>query len=68
MAYRVNVVTQKVWADAYQNLVNECWISDSPVVNMGDALAECYCTNITDSPYIEFRSEKDAMLFLLRCS
>lgn len=65
--YRVDVVSNDSWLNAFENFSNKCWFGSS-IQNIDDALEPWHCKNIANTPYIEFRSENDAMLFLLRWS
>lgn len=70
MAYRVNVIVdinnnQKGLTSAWLNFIAAC---ESDIHKVNAALAEANGRNINKTPYIEFDTEKDAFMFLLRWS
>ena len=75
MIHRVNVCEHPDWLKAFERFSNTVWFlnptdkSDWRIEgNIDEALRIWHCKNVANSPYLEFRSEKDAMLFLLRWS
>lgn len=67
MTYRVNVVFDQAWAKAFEHFINDTWNQDK-INDIDECLKSWKCKNILNSMYIEFRSRKDALLFLMRWS
>ena len=76
MTYKISVFKdrehQGSWDGRYWswwiNFLESCRLVDRGDKLLDDSLAEWNCKNIDTSDYIEFRSEADAILFLLKFS
>ena len=73
MTYRVNVCEHPTWIKAFEKFADAVWFFMPETTNefrirgdINEALSDWHCKSITNTPFIEFRSEKDAIIFLLR--
>ena len=67
MSHTVDVYSDPKWVEIWQNFTNLCWMySEYSTIN--ECLDAWNACDVPGTPYIEFRSDNDALLFLLKWS
>lgn len=67
MSYTADVFNDPKWVKIWQNFINLYWVH-SEYSTINECLDAWNACDIHDTPYIEFRSDNDALLFLLKWS
>lgn len=65
MSYIADVFNDPKWVKIWQNFINLYWVH-SGYSTINECLDAWNACDVPDTPYIEFRSDNDALLFLLK--
>ena len=67
MTYQANVLNDPKWYAVWQNFLNGRWVFDSSK-SLNQVLEEWNATDMPGTDYVNFRSEYDAVIFLITWS
>lgn len=67
MTYRANVLDDPKWYSAWQQFLNKQWMFER-AKRLDEVLDKWHAVDVPGTDFISFRSEYDAMIFLITWS